>query len=104
LFLTGQLQFMTENNQNVLDMRRTLLLQSIDNAWRGNVSDMETLQEGIHLRGYSNKDPKLEFARESINRFSDMINEITETYMISMLRTSKEVCRLIEEQQQSNAA
>jgi preprotein translocase subunit SecA len=103
LIFTGHLQFMEANGQSTIEMRRSLLLQSIDSAWRDNISDMETLQEGIHLRGYSNKDPKQEFSRESINRFSDMINEITETYMISIFRAAQDVCGMIIEQQ-SNAA
>lgn len=101
--LNGHLEFMDGNGQSSSELRRTLLLQSIDSAWRDNVSDMDTLKEGIHLRGYSNKDPQLEFSRESINRFSDMITEIAETYMISVFRTAHEVSRLINEQR-SNAA
>ncbi|MFK4132161.1 preprotein translocase subunit SecA [Pseudomonas luteola] len=97
------LNFMNQQGQSVTECQRTLLLQSLDSAWRENIADMDSLQDGIHLRGYSNKDPKLEFAKESVSRFSDMISDISETFTVSLLHTAAEVCRLISDQNNNTA-
>jgi preprotein translocase subunit SecA len=85
-------------------MIKSVLLQCIDRSWRENITDMERLQDGIHLRGYIQKDPKVEFARESIKRFSVMIDDISETFMINLFRTTTEYARLIQEQKTQEAA
>src|SRR3546814_493565 len=43
---------------------RSMLLQSIDTHWRNHLSALDHLRQGIHLRGYAQKDPKQEYKRE----------------------------------------
>lgn len=102
--LEASLSIMTANGQSVSEFYRSMLLQSVDTGWREIMQDMDTLKDGIHLRGYSQKDPKMEFARESVIRFSDMINDISENFMMSSLRTAKEVARLIFEEKNNQDA
>ncbi|MEG0867338.1 MAG: preprotein translocase subunit SecA [Hafnia sp.] len=96
--------FIQQNGHDSDEMVKSILLQSIDKSWRENMSDMDRLQDGIHLRGYIQKDPKVEFARESIKRFSVMIEDISETFMINLFRTTTEYARLIQEQKNQGEA
>lgn len=97
-------EFISQHGHNVDEMIKAILLQSIDKSWRENIHDMERLQDGIHLRGYIQKDPKVEFARESIIRFSDMIEDISENFMVSVFRTATEYAKVIQEQTKNSEA
>ncbi|MBP6020385.1 MAG: preprotein translocase subunit SecA [Burkholderiaceae bacterium] len=55
---------------------RSMLLQSIDTHWRGHLSSLDHLRQGIHLRGYAQKDPKQEYKREAFELFSSMLDRI----------------------------
>ncbi|MGB3290306.1 MAG: preprotein translocase subunit SecA [Burkholderiaceae bacterium] len=55
---------------------RSMLLQSIDTHWRNHLSALDHLRQGIHLRGYAQKDPKQEYKREAFELFSDMLDRI----------------------------
>lgn len=53
-----------------------ILLQAIDSKWKDHLYNMDHLKEGIHLRGYAQKDPKIEYKREGYELFADMIGSI----------------------------
>jgi preprotein translocase subunit SecA len=55
---------------------RALLLQVLDHYWREHLSALEHLRQGVHLRGYAQKDPKQEYKREAFALFANLINEI----------------------------
>jgi preprotein translocase subunit SecA len=55
---------------------RSVLLQVIDNQWREHLAALDHLRQGIHLRGYAQKNPKQEYKRESIELFSSMLQRI----------------------------
>lgn len=55
---------------------KSVILQTMDNHWREHLSSMEYLRQGIHLRGYAQKDPRQEYKRESFNLFANMLSEI----------------------------
>ena len=55
---------------------RGILLQHIDYHWREHLTGLEQLRQGIHLRGYAQKDPKQEYKTESFNLFSGMLDNI----------------------------
>ncbi|RTZ44755.1 preprotein translocase subunit SecA [Candidimonas sp. SYP-B2681] len=67
---------------------RSMLLQSIDTHWRGHLSSLDHLRQGIHLRGYAQKDPKQEYKREAFELFSDMLDRIRNE-VIRVLMTVK---------------
>jgi len=59
------------NNMRIIE--KTIMLQTLDTLWKEHLSAIEYLRQGIHLRGYAQKDPKQEYKRESFNMFSNML-------------------------------
>ncbi|AGF49267.1 preprotein translocase subunit SecA [Candidatus Kinetoplastibacterium galatii TCC219] len=57
-------------------VEKLFLLQSIDYHWREHLSMLEYLRQGIHLRGYAQKNPKQEYKREAFEYFSVMLDKI----------------------------
>jgi preprotein translocase subunit SecA len=55
---------------------RSLMLQTLDHHWREHLSSLDHLRQGIHLRGYAQKNPKQEYKREAFELFSDMLDRI----------------------------
>ncbi len=58
------------------EIERVLYLQILDNAWRDHLYAMDTLKTGIGLRGYNQKDPLVEYKKESYNMFVEFVNNI----------------------------
>ena len=58
------------------EIERILYLQILDKAWREHLYSMDTLKTGIGLRGYNQKDPLVEYKKESYNMFIDLITNI----------------------------
>jgi preprotein translocase subunit SecA len=55
---------------------RQLYLRQIDTHWREHLTQMDHLKEGIHLRGYGQRDPKLEYKREGYELYASMVREV----------------------------
>jgi preprotein translocase subunit SecA len=55
---------------------RSLMLQTLDQHWRDHLANLDHLRQGIHLRGYAQKNPKQEYKRESFELFSDMLDRV----------------------------
>jgi preprotein translocase subunit SecA len=55
---------------------RNLMLQTLDQHWREHLAALDHLRQGIHLRGYAQKNPKQEYKREAFELFSDMLDRI----------------------------
>ncbi|TMI08425.1 MAG: preprotein translocase subunit SecA, partial [Betaproteobacteria bacterium] len=55
---------------------RNLMLQMVDQHWREHLAALDHLRQGIHLRGYAQKNPKQEYKREAFELFSDMLDRI----------------------------
>ncbi len=74
---------------------RSMLLQSIDTQWRGHLSSLDHLRQGIHLRGYAQKDPKQEYKREAFELFSDMLdrirNEVVKVLLTVKIQSAEQV-------------
>lgn len=64
----------------------SLLLQMLDSNWREHLSAMEHLRQGIHLRGYAQKNPKQEYKREAFELFANMLERI-KTSVVGVLLT-----------------
>jgi len=67
--------------ENVLDkdknrIKRQVILQVLDESWRDHLYMMDILKTGIGLRGYNQKDPLVEYKKESFNLFEELINRI----------------------------
>ncbi len=58
------------------EIERILYLQVLDNAWREHLYQMDILKTGIGLRGYNQKDPLVEYKKESYNLFVELVEQI----------------------------
>ncbi|MDP2111212.1 MAG: preprotein translocase subunit SecA [Thiobacillus sp.] len=74
---------------------RAVMLQSIDSHWREHLSALDHLRQGIHLRGYAQKQPKQEYKREAFELFSGMLAaikaEATQTTTTVQVRAPEDV-------------
>ncbi|HKW79682.1 MAG TPA: preprotein translocase subunit SecA, partial [Casimicrobiaceae bacterium] len=64
---------------------RNLMLQTLDHHWREHLGSLDHLRQGIHLRGYAQKNPKQEYKRESFELFSDMLDRIKQDVVKTVL-------------------
>lgn len=79
---------------------RMVLLQSIDSHWREHLAALDYLRQGIHLRGYAQKNPKQEYKREAFELFSQLLDvvkmEVTRVMMTVRIQTQEEVAQAAE--------
>ena len=86
---------------------RMVLLQSIDSHWREHLAALDYLRQGIHLRGYAQKNPKQEYKREAFELFSQLLDvvklEVTRTLLTVRIQSQEQVAQAAEaiEQQAS---
>jgi preprotein translocase subunit SecA len=77
---------------------RAMMLQSLDNHWREHLAALDHLRQGIHLRGYAQKNPKQEYKREAFELFSDLLEtikrEVTQMVMNVQIRSEEDVASL----------
>ena len=62
--------------QQMQDLERNVMLDVIDTSWREHLSAMDYLRQGIHLRGYAQKNPKQEYKREAFEMFQELWTNI----------------------------
>ena len=81
---------------------RAVMLQSVDTHWREHLAALDHLRQGIHLRGYAQKNPKQEYKREAFELFTAMLEEIksevTKTLMTVQIRSEQQVEAVAETQ------
>jgi preprotein translocase subunit SecA len=74
---------------------RVIMLQSLDVHWREHLAALDHLRQGIHLRGYAQKNPKQEYKREAFELFSTMLEgikrEVTQVLMTVQVRAEQDV-------------
>ncbi|MFO0324953.1 MAG: preprotein translocase subunit SecA [Burkholderiales bacterium] len=74
---------------------RSVMLQSIDNHWREHLASLDYLRQGIHLRGYAQKQPKQEYKREAFELFGSLLDtvkrEVTRVLMNVQVATQEQV-------------
>lgn len=58
------------------NFEKSVMLQTLDTLWKDHLAAMDYLRQGIHLRGYAQKDPKQEYKRESFNMFANMLESL----------------------------
>jgi preprotein translocase subunit SecA len=79
---------------------RMVLLQSIDQHWREHLAALDYLRQGIHLRGYAQKNPKQEYKREAFELFSQLLDvvkmEVTRTLLNVRIQSQEEASRAAE--------
>ncbi len=82
-------------SESFLSFERVVLLQSIDTHWRDHLSALDYLRQGIHLRGYAQKQPKQEYKREAFELFGQLLdsvkNEVTQVLMNVKIQSAEQV-------------
>lgn len=68
------------------ELERLTLLQNLDHYWREHLRNLDHLREGIGLRGYGQKDPVVEFKKESFELFKDLIKTIKHSTISSLMQ------------------
>lgn len=74
---------------------RAVMLQSLDSHWREHLAALDHLRQGIHLRGYAQKNPKQEYKREAFELFTNMLeevkNEVTKILLTVQIKSEQQV-------------
>jgi preprotein translocase subunit SecA len=74
---------------------RNVMLQSVDSHWREHLAALDHLRQGIHLRGYAQKNPKQEYKREAFELFGQMLdmikNEVVRQVMTVRIQSREEI-------------
>jgi preprotein translocase subunit SecA len=87
--------------ENFTNFERIVLLQSIDTHWREHLSALDYLRQGIHLRGYAQKQPKQEYKREAFELFGQLLdsvkNEVTKILMTVKVQSSEQLGQAAED-------
>ncbi|SFN77596.1 preprotein translocase subunit SecA [Xenorhabdus japonica] len=88
------------------NFEKGIMLQTLDTLWKEHLAAMDYLRQGIHLRGYAQKDPKQEYKRESFSMFSNMLEslkyEVISTLSKVQVRMPEEV-EALEQQRREEA-
>jgi preprotein translocase subunit SecA len=86
---------------------RAVLLQSIDSHWREHLSALDYLRQGIHLRGYAQKNPKQEYKREAFELFGQLLDvvkrDVTRRLMTVRIQSQAEAALAAQELEQQAA-
>lgn len=81
------------------------MLQVLDSQWKDHLAAMDHLRQGIHLRGYAQKNPKQEYKRESFEMFTQMLervkHEVTSVLMRVEFRAEEDAEAIDEQRRQS---
>jgi preprotein translocase subunit SecA len=84
-----------EDTDAVRHYERAVMLQSIDTHWREHLAALDYLRQGIHLRGYAQKQPKQEYKREAFELFGSMLDsikrEVTRHLMAVQVRSQAQI-------------
>ncbi|WP_291968455.1 preprotein translocase subunit SecA [Candidatus Symbiopectobacterium sp.] len=88
------------------NFEKGVMLQTLDSLWKEHLAAMDYLRQGIHLRGYAQKDPKQEYKRESFSMFANMLEslkyEVISTLSKVQVRMPEEV-EALEQQRRKEA-
>ncbi|MBD2811045.1 preprotein translocase subunit SecA [Xenorhabdus sp. Vera] len=94
------------NAEMMRNFEKGIMLQTLDTLWKEHLAAMDYLRQGIHLRGYAQKDPKQEYKRESFAMFANMLEslkyEVISTLSKVQVRMPEEV-EALEQQRREEA-
>ena len=86
--------------ENFTPFQRAVLLQSFDSNWRDHLAALDYLRQGIHLRGYAQKQPKQEYKREAFELFRQLIdqvkNEVTRVLLTVQVQSNDQLDQATE--------
>ena len=81
--------------ESFASFERSVLLYSLDSHWREHLAALDHLRQGIHLRGYAQKDPKQEYRREAFELYGELLNviknDVVKSIMTVQIRSADEL-------------
>ncbi|MGD8812571.1 MAG: SEC-C metal-binding domain-containing protein, partial [Thioalkalispiraceae bacterium] len=92
-------------NDVMRHLEKEVMLHTLDTQWRDHLATMDQLRQGIHLRGYAQKNPKQEYKREAFELFTDMLQRIKHEVVTILSRIqvrSEEDVHTLEEQRRQH--
>ncbi|WP_279462439.1 preprotein translocase subunit SecA [Aeromonas dhakensis] len=87
------------------NFEKAVMLQTLDDLWKEHLAAMDHLRQGIHLRGYAQKNPKQEYKRESFDLFTQMLETLKRDVVsiLSRVQVQERDVEAMEEQQRQQA-
>lgn len=111
--LTRIIEAADASNQEKIDLvgeeswaqfERSVLLDRMDTSWREHLSALEHLRQGIHLRGYAQRDPKQEYKKEAFTLFSHMLDRIRDEAVKILMTVQIQAPEQVTEAQQQQSS
>ena len=96
--------YFAQQGINFAEIERMLFLQIIDNAWKQNLYELDQLQNSVSLRGYAQKDPLIEYQKESYKLYTSMFNRVRDLMVSYIFRLQLPPRRTAAERAQDAAA
>ncbi|MCG6201912.1 preprotein translocase subunit SecA [Psychromonas antarctica] len=94
-------------NAIISGFEKSVMLQTIDSLWKDHLASMDHLRQGIHLRGYAQKDPKQEYKRESFEMFLELLENLKHDVVMILskvqVQSREEVDEIAEQRRQAEA-
>jgi preprotein translocase subunit SecA len=96
-------KFAIVEGKEVRHYERAMMLNNLDSHWREHLSALDHLRQGIHLRGYAQKNPKQEYKREAFELFSMLLEtvrtDVTRILMLVQIKTAAEAEEVAEKKE-----
>ena len=83
--------------ETIRHFEKGVMLQTLDELWKEHLAAMDYLRQGIHLRGYAQKDPKQEYKKESFRMFTEMLDSLKHHVITTLTRVRVRTQEEIEE-------
>ncbi len=94
--ILGELQATAQDSYR--DIERYFMLEELDRCWKEHLRNMDALRDGIGLRGFGQRDPKLEYKREGFDMFQEMLFQIREGVFRALTRVRVQLVSREEEE------
>jgi preprotein translocase subunit SecA len=83
---TNRAQYFKEQEIDFTEIERMLLLQILDQSWKQHLYELDQLQKGVSLRGYAQKDPLIEYQKESAVLYQNMLTRVRDLFVEYIFR------------------
>lgn len=100
----ARVAYFSEQGLNFSEIERMLFLQILDTAWKQNLYELDQMQNNVSLRGYAQKDPLIEYQKESYKLYSSMLNRVRDLMVGYIFRLQLPPRRTAAERAQQAAA
>ena len=84
--------------ENIKEIERQIMLHVIDSKWVDHLHNMDALRDGIHLRGYGQKDPLMEYKKEAFDMFEQLLIDVKREAVILLMHAQIESVEGVEEE------